>query len=272
MKDKSPRVALVTGASSGMGKDIALRLLKNGYAVYGAARRLGRMAEIEAAGGRVMALDVTDDAAMTAAVERILGEQGRIDVLVNNAGYGQFGALEDVPLCEGRRQLDTNLLGPARLVQLCLPTMRAQRFGKIVNISSVGGKAALPLGGWYHASKFALEGYSDSLRNEVRQFGIDVVVIEPGGVQSEWEGISAREAERYSGVGAYAPMIASFRKLQGRKAPPSPSVVSDLVMRALQAKRPYARYSAGLGAKPLLAMRWLLSDRMFDRVVGLMFS
>jgi NAD(P)-dependent dehydrogenase (short-subunit alcohol dehydrogenase family) len=270
MTDRLVSVALVTGASSGMGRDIALRLLKEGHVVYGAARRVERMANIEAAGGRTTAIDVTDDAAMVAAIRRILDEQGRIDILINNAGYGQFGAIEDVPLSEGRRQLETNLFGPARLVQLCLPTMRAQRSGKIINVSSVAGKAAFPLGGWYHASKFALEGYSDSLRNEVRQFGIDVIVIEPGGVQSEWEGISAEGAERYSGAGAYGPMVASFRKLQGRKTPP-PSVVSDMVVRALRANRPRTRYSGGLGAKPLLALRRLLSDRMFDRLVMSMF-
>src|ERR1700742_2749580 len=180
---KTP-VALVTGASSGMGKDFALRLLKEGYAVYGAARRMERMADLASAGCRVIALDVTNDASMVAAVDQIIREKGRIDVLINNGGYGQFGALEDVPMDEGRRQLETNLIGPARLVQPCLPHMRAQRYGRIFNISSIGGKLATPLGGWYHASKYGLEGYSDSLRNEVARFGIDVVVIEPGGIET----------------------------------------------------------------------------------------
>jgi NAD(P)-dependent dehydrogenase (short-subunit alcohol dehydrogenase family) len=228
---ESKRVAFVTGASSGMGKDIALRLIAEGYTVYGGARRVARMADIAAAGGDAIELDMTDDASIVAAVDRVLREQGRIDVLVNNAGYGQYGALEDVPVSEGRRQFETNLIGLARLTQLCLPQMRAEKFGKIINISSIGGKFAFPLGGWYHASKFALEGYSDALRNEVRQFGIDVIVIEPGGIQSEWEGIAAQEAERFSGRGAYAQMVAKFRGLQGRKAPP-PSLVSDLIQGA----------------------------------------
>src|ERR1700749_460585 len=177
-------VALVTGASSGMGKDFALRLIKEGYVVYGSARRADRMVDIEAAGGKVIALDVTDDASIVICVNRIIEEQGRIVVLINNAGYGQFGALEDVPMAEGRRQMETNLIGPARLIQLSLPHMRAQRYGRIFNISSIGGKLATPLGGWYHASKYALEGYSDSLRNEVARFGIDVVVIEPGEIET----------------------------------------------------------------------------------------
>jgi NAD(P)-dependent dehydrogenase (short-subunit alcohol dehydrogenase family) len=262
--------ALVTGASSGIGNDIARRLLGAGYDVYVAARRLDRMAKLEKAGAWALALDVTVDHSLMAAVERIEQQSGRIDVLVNAAGYGQYGALEDVPMEEARRQMETNLFGLARIVQLCLPLMRAQGSGRIVNISSIGGRIALPLGGWYHASKFALEGYSDALRNEVRQFGIDVVVIEPGGIASEWEAIATEAAKRISGKGPYADMVAKFGKLQGRKAPP-PSVVSDMVIKALQARRPAIRYSGGLAARPLLFLRRHLSDRMLDRLVMLAF-
>ncbi len=149
--------------------------------------------------------------------------------------------------------------------------MRARKFGKIVNISSIGGKFAFPLGGWYHASKFALEGYSDALRNEVHQFGIDVIVIEPGGIESEWEGIARQEAERLSGEGPCREMVAKFRRLQGRKAPP-PSVISSLVAKALSAKRPATRYYGGLMAGPLLFLRRWLSDRMFDRLIVAAFK
>jgi len=264
-------VALVTGASSGIGHDIARRLIEEGYAVYAGARRLDRMAGLADAGATILALDVTDDASMRGAVERIHGAGGRIDLLVNAAGYGQYGALEEVAMADGRRQIETNLIGPARLIQLCLPTMRAQRSGKIVNISSIGGKFATPLGGWYHASKFALEGYSDALRNEVRQFGIDVMIIEPGGIASEWGDIAGAGAARASGHGPYADMVAKFARMQqGTKAPP-PSVVSDMVMRALKAKRPAPRYSGGLGARPLLLLRNILTDRMFDRMIMLAF-
>ncbi len=262
------RVALVTGASSGMGKDFAQRLLAEGYAVYAAARRTERMTDIASAGGHVVALDVTDDSSMVQCVARIIEEQGRIDVLINNAGYGQFGALEDVPLDEARRQLETNLIGPARLIQLCLPHMRARSFGKIFNISSVGGKFATPLGGWYHASKHALEGYSDSLRNEVRAFGIDVIIVEPGAVESEWSGIAADQAERYSGVGPYARLVAKFRQFQANNLTgPAPRVISDLVVQALRAKRPAARYHGGGRAGLLLFLRHILSDSWFDRLL-----
>jgi NAD(P)-dependent dehydrogenase (short-subunit alcohol dehydrogenase family) len=263
-------VALVTGASSGIGKDIAKRLLGTGYHVYAAARRIDRMADLERAGAHVLALDVTRDQSMTEAISFIEQQTGRIDVLVNAAGYGQYGALEDVPMAEARRQMETNLFGVGRLIQLGLPMMRTQHAGKIINISSIGGKFAMPLGGWYHASKFALEGYSDALRNEVRQFGIDVVVIEPGGIASEWENIAGETASRISGNGPYVDMVTKFRRLQGRKAPP-PSVVSDMVMSALKARRPAIRYSGGLAARPLLVLRRLLSDRMFDRMVMLAF-
>ena len=268
MRPQHQPVALVTGASSGMGKDFALRLISEGYLVYATARRFDRMADIRAAGGRTPTMDVTDEASMSSAVDRILAEQGRIDVLINNAGYGQYGALEDVPLAEGRRQMETNLFGAARLVQLCLPAMRAQGRGKIINISSIGGKLASPMGGWYHASKFALEGYSDALRNEVAQFGIDVVVIEPGGVASEWAGIASEEALRYSGTGAYAGLANKFNDLQKQITNnPGPTVISDLVIKALKARRPKARYHGGFLAAPMLFLRYVLSDRLFDRMI-----
>lgn len=269
MSIKERPVALITGASSGMGKDFALRLIEEGYTVYGAARRVERMKEIEVAGGLVLALDVTDDRSMIDAVARLIDEQGRIDVLINNAGYGQFGALEDVPIAEGRRQMETNLIGVARLTQLCLPYMRAQGGGRIINISSIGGKLAMPLGGWYHASKFALEGLSDALRNEVRPFGISVVVIEPGGVQSEWSGIATEEATRHSADGAYAGFVSSFSKMQGQIKLPHAKVISDLVVKALRAKHPKPRYNGGHLAGPLLFLRRHLSDRMFDRLVSM---
>lgn len=261
-------VALVTGASSGMGKDFALRLIAEGYTVYGAARRTERMADIVAAGGVALSMDVTDDAAMVAAVERIIGERGRIDVLINNAGYGQYGALEDVPMALARRQMEVNLIGAARLTQLCLPHMRSRGFGKIFNISSIGGKAALPLGGWYHASKFALEGYSDALRIEVRPFGIDVIVIEPGGIDSEWAGIAVEEGIAHSADGPYKGLATAFRGAQARMGRmPPPRVISDLIVKALRARRPRIRYSGGMMARPILFLRHILSDRMFDRLV-----
>lgn len=268
MRTGSKPVALITGASSGIGKDFALRLLAEGYTVYGAARRVERMQDIEAAGGVALAVDVTDDATMVAAVDRIVQEQDRIDVLINNAGYGQMGALEDVPIDVARRQIEVNLIGVGRLTQLCLPHMRARKFGKIINVSSIGGKCAFPMAGWYHASKFALEGYSDSLRMEVRPFGIEVIVIEPGGTESEWASIATQEAERHSAKGAYASLVAAMENSPAwkRKMPPA-RTITDLVIKALKAGKPRTRYHGGAGAGAILFLRHLLSDRMYDRLV-----
>ncbi len=266
---RKKRVALVTGASSGMGREFATRLLAEDYIVYGAARRLERMADLAKLGVKTIEMDVTIDASLVAGLESIVADEGSLDVLINNAGYGQYGSLEDVPMEEARRQFETNLFGAARLIQLTVPLMRRQRSGRIVNISSIGGKLSMPVGGWYHASKFALEGYSDALRLELKPFGIDVVVIEPGGVETEWGGIAHDEARRHSGSGAYAPMIERFAKLQSSgKRLAAPQVIGNILVKALRAKQPRARYHGGTMAGPLLFLKNWLSDRMLDRLIG----
>ena len=187
-------VALVTGGSSGIGEATAIKLREAGYTVYAAARRVQRMEHLTESGVRPLAMDVTDDQSVQSAVKQILADTGRIDVLVNNAGYGSYGALEDVPLAEARSQFEVNVFGAARLIQLVLPHMRQQRSGTIVNVTSMGGKIYTPLGAWYHGTKFALEAISDCLRMELKPFGIDVVVIEPGGTIMHW----SAEAEAFT--------------------------------------------------------------------------
>ena len=264
-------VALVTGASSGIGEETVKRLLKAGYIVYAGARRLDRMQPLKSAGARLLALDVTDDASLTDAVEIVRREAGRIDVLVNNAGYGSYGAVEDVPLEEARRQFDVNIFGMARLIQLVLPMMRAQRSGRIVNISSVGGKLGEPFGAWYHATKYAVEGLSDSLRMELRQFGVDVVIIEPGAIVSEWNGIARDALLKYSGDGAYRESARAYVKFMeradGSRLPSPPSVVAATIVRAVQASRPKTRYETGGGARMVLFLRRILPDRTFDAMM-----
>jgi NADP-dependent 3-hydroxy acid dehydrogenase YdfG len=174
------KTVLVTGASAGIGKATAIYLAQNGYKVYGAARRTGKMQELKNFAITPISLDVTKEESLVACVEQILKEAGSIDILINSAGSGYYGALEDMPISDAKYQLEVNVFGVARLIQLVLPTMRKNNYGKIVNISSVGGKVTLPTGVWYHASKFAIEGLSDALRKEVKSFGIDVIVIEPG--------------------------------------------------------------------------------------------
>ena len=265
------KTALVTGASSGIGAATARKLHGLGYTVYGAARRLDRMKDLADEGSRLLELDVTDEDSLRAGVERILEESGRIDVLVNNAGYGSYGAVEEVPLSEARYQFEVNVFGAARLIQLVLPGMRAQRSGTIVNISSMGGKIYTPLGGWYHGTKFALEALSDCLRMEVRPFGIDVVVIEPGGIRTEWGGIAAANLRKTSGSGAYAAQADAMARsmdseASDRRSSP-PEVIADTIAKAVTARRPRTRYAAGFAAKPLIALRHLLPVRAFDTVI-----
>ncbi|HEV3169234.1 MAG TPA: oxidoreductase [Actinocrinis sp.] len=266
----SAKIALVTGASSGIGEATALKLQSLGYTVYGAARRVDRMAQLAEQGVRVFSMDVTDDASMEAGVERIISESGRIDVLVNNAGYGSYGAVEDVPLDEARAQFDVNVFGAVRLIQLVLPHMRAQRSGTIINISSMGGKIYTPFGGWYHGTKFALEALSDCLRLEAQPFGISVVVVEPGGIQTEWGGIAADNLRKVSGQTAYARQaqaMANALNDESSSRLSAPSVIADVIAKAVTARRPATRYAAGFGARPMIFLRWILPDRAFDALI-----
>lgn len=267
-------VVLITGASAGMGKATAELLLREGYIVYGAARRVENMKDIEAKGAHILAMDVTDEASMANGVNRIIQEQGRIDVLFNNAGYGSFGAVEDVSMEEARRQFEVNLFGLSRLTQLVLPHMRKQRSGKIINNSSVGGKLYNLLGAWYHAVKHAVEGFSDCLRLELKPFGIDVVIIEPGSIDSEWTGIALEHAKRTSGHTAYSGLTSAFTAFvsQSTSGASSPEVIAQVVLKAIQSKKPKTRYAAGKHARTSLWMRRLLSDRMLDRVLYRMFK
>ena len=268
---------LITGASTGIGKETARKLLEEGYVVYAAARRVERMQDLEELGAIALKMDVTKEEDMVAGVERIKAERGGTDILVNNAGFGLYGAMEDLPLDDARYQFEVNLFGLARLTQLVLPCMRARRAGKIVNISSVGGKVYTPMGSWYHATKHALEGWSDCLRFELRQFGIDVIIIEPGIIRTDFGRVALGPMQEHSGDTAYAGfvkrMLDSMESLEssGRIGSP-PSVIANAILKAIRAKRPKARYAAGQYAKPLILLRRLLSDRMFDRIISRMAS
>jgi len=263
------KTVLVTGASSGIGKSTAAYLAQNGYNVYGAARRLEKIDELKKFGVHPIALDVTGDESIVACVEKIIKEAGSVDILVNCAGLGSYGALEDVPVSEARTQMDINLFSVARLIQLVLPAMRKKKFGKIVNISSIGGKIGLPMGSWYHASKFAIEGLSDSLRNEVRQFGIDVIVIEPGGTKSEMIAIGGEDLMRVSGTTVYKNLAQSLQKMysQIENTAVDAVVIAKLIKKSIEAKSPRTRYVGGAMAKPMLIMRKLLSDKLFDKLL-----
>ena len=267
----SPRIALVTGASSGIGEATVRRLLADGFVVYAAARRMERMQPLAAAGAKLLSLDLTVDDSIVAAIDAIAAAEGRIDALINNAGYGSYGAVEDVPMAEARRQFEVNVFGLARLIQLATPMMRAQGSGRIANITSIGGKMHEPLGGWYHATKFAVEGLSDCLRMELAPFGIQVVVVEPGGIRTEWGGIAHESLLASSGDTAYAEQAHAHARLLAGSATSSlispPEVVARTIARALRARRPRTRYATGGGARTILFLRRILSDRGFDALM-----
>ena len=271
MSPKPRPVVLITGASSGIGHATALALAARGWIVYGAARRVDRMQELEAAGCQVIEMDVTDDASLRAGVDRIIREQRRVDVLVNNAGYGSYGALEDVPIDEAGRQFEVNVFGLARLSQLVIPTMRALGRGRIINVSSIGGRIYEPIGSWYHATKFAVEGLSDSLRIELAPHGIDVVIIQPGPIRTEWNSISRRSAEEYSGAGPYAAqaraLVRNYERVDDSPASGTPEDVAATIVRAATARRPKTRYATPASAKIVVAARRLLPDRIMDLIL-----
>jgi NAD(P)-dependent dehydrogenase (short-subunit alcohol dehydrogenase family) len=254
-----------------MGKETAVTLARQGHIVYGAARRVDRMGDLVKAGGHAVALDVTDEAKVREVVARILDEAGRIDVLINNAGFGLYGAVEDTSLDDARRQFDVNLFGVAAMTKAVLPAMRAEKSGRIINITSMGGKLHTPLGAWYHASKHALEGWSDCLRLEVSQFGIDVVIVEPGAIATEFGAVLTQPMVDRSGNGPYGQMtraVAEATNATYEKGGSSPaSVVAKTISKANSAKRPKTRYVVGKYARPLLFMRRWLSDRAFDGIV-----
>lgn len=263
------RVALVTGASAGIGKAIVRRLLADGWQVWGAARRVEQMRDIEAEGAHVVSLDVTSEESMTAAVKALLDAEGRLDALVNNAGYGSYGAIEDVPISEARRQFEVNVFGLARLCQLVLPAMRAAKSGTIVNVSSMGGRIWMPIGGWYHATKHALEVLSDALRVEVRPFGIRVVVVQPGAIESEWSGIAANNLAATAKGSAYSSLVEPMaRILAADRIKAGPEVVADAVAEAVSSASPRRRYATPFQARFYIFMHWLLPDWAWERLVA----
>lgn len=263
------RTVLLTGCSSGIGEATATRLAAAGWDVWATARRPETLAGLAEAGCHALALDVTDEVSMETAVGEVLAGAGRIDALVNNAGYSQSGALESVDVEDIRRQFETNVFGLLRLTQLVLPTMRAQRSGRIVNIGSMGGKLTFPGGGAYHASKYAVEALSDALRFEVSGFGIRVVLVEPGLITTNFE--AAVAAGMPTGDGPYADFNArvqaatseAYAGPMARLGGP-PDAVAKVIEKALTKARPKPRYTVTASATAAIATRRVLSDRAWD--------
>ena len=267
------RPVLITGCSTGIGRATAERLAKEGYSVHATARRPESIEDLEGLGCKTHALDVTDEASMEAAVAEVEAD-GPVGALVNNAGYSQSGAIETIPMASVRKQFETNVFGLIRMCQLVLPGMRQAGSGRIVNLSSMGGKLTFPGGGIYHATKHAVEALSDALRFEVREFGIHVAIIEPGLIVTEFGETAAGSLNEVEEHGPYAKFNADVAKVTANayKGPMArlgagPDAVAQKISKALSANRPNTRYKVTPSAKVVMGMRRVMTDRMWDRFV-----
>jgi NAD(P)-dependent dehydrogenase (short-subunit alcohol dehydrogenase family) len=278
MTDNTTGPVLITGCSSGIGAGTAEHLLAEGHTVYATARRTETLDDLAAAGAHVLPLDVTDEDSMTAAVAKIVAEHGRIGALVNNAGYGAYGAIEDVPMDKVRNQFETNVFGLARLTQLVLPSMRAHGGGRIVMMSSMGGRLTFPFGGYYHASKHAVEALSDALRYEVKPFGVKVSIVEPGLIKTRFGETAAGTMS--AATAAESPYLAQIRAVDAAMArgyrnkalTAGPEAVAKAVSHAVSARRPRTRYVVTPAARMLVTTRAVSPGRVWDRVVRSSFG
>ena len=275
---EASRAVLITGCSTGIGRATAERLARAGHTVYASARSEAAIEDLRDAGCHTLALDVCEEDSMRSAVERIVAEQGAVGALVNNAGYSQSGAIETVSMADVRRQFETNVFGLMRMSQLVLPGMRAQHWGRIVNISSMGANFTFPGGGVYHATKYAVEAISDALRFEVKGFGVDVVLIQPGLIRSRFGETAAAGVER--GEGPYAEFNASvaqattsaYEKGPLARLGGEPEDVARAVERAITSRSPRIRMRVTLSARMLITQRRLMTARMWDRFLATQFS
>jgi NAD(P)-dependent dehydrogenase (short-subunit alcohol dehydrogenase family) len=270
--DKS-RPVLITGCSTGIGRATAERLADDGWNVHATARRLEAIEDLGKRGCKTGELDVTDEHSMENAVAEV-EKEGPIGALINNAGYSQSGAIETIPMDSVRRQFETNVFGLMRMCQLVLPSMRGAGSGKIVNLSSMGGKLTFPGGGVYHATKHAVEALSDALRFEVKEFGIDVVVIEPGLIVTEFGETAAGSLDEVDEHGPYVKFNADVAKVTAEaykggmaRFGAGPEAVAKTISKAITTRRPSTRYKVTPSARVVMGMRKLMTDRMWDRFV-----
>ena len=265
------KVILITGASSGIGKDTAISLIKHGHVVYGAARRLEMMQDIIQAGGHAIKMDILKDRNIDDVVNQIINEQNRIDVLINNAGYGLWGAVETISIDEAKRQFDVNIFGLAYLTKKIIPINEKKKSGKIINMSSMGGKVYTPFGAWYHATKYALEGWSDCLRIELKSFGIDVILIEPGVIKTEFQDVMMDSTVERSIGTPYEKKLKALEKatqeMYARGIGSPPSTITKLIIKAINSHNPKRRYVGGLFAKPMLFIKKWFGDKMYEKAI-----
>jgi NAD(P)-dependent dehydrogenase (short-subunit alcohol dehydrogenase family) len=273
------KAVLITGCSTGIGAETARHLAAKGWTVYATARRPETLVDLADTGCKTLALDVTDEASMTAAVNQVTEAEGAIGVLINNAGYSQSGAIESIELDSVRRQFETNVFGLIRMSQLCLPGMRGQGWGRIVNIGSMGGKLTFPGGGIYHATKYSVEAISDALRFEVRGFGVNVVLIEPGLITTEFGNAAVASIdEGVADDGPYGKFNHHVGKMTAgayegplAKLGGGPDAVAKKIEKAISSNRPRPRYTVTPSARLSIAQRKLVTDRGWDRLMRTQF-
>jgi short-subunit dehydrogenase len=263
------QVILITGASAGFGRLTAEKLLAEGHIVYAAARRVEKMLDLEASGAVILEMDVTDDQAVEAGVDKLIAEQGRIDVLVNNAGYGSYGMVECVPMEEIKHQFDVNVFGYGRLIQAVLPHMRARKQGKIINVASIVSHVSAPLLGWYVATKHAIKGMTEALRMEVKQFDIEVVQIEPGAVKTEFDEVSFATLEKVEHPEDYRTLLDGMHQalVNMYKTCPGPESTANAIVRAIKARQPNAVYRTTMDARILPLVRALVGPRLYGNLM-----
>ncbi|MDP3445120.1 MAG: oxidoreductase [Ignavibacteria bacterium] len=267
------KVVLITGASSGIGKATAEKLLNNGYAVYATARRLEMMEDLRKKGAKTLAMDVTSDEAVTATVDRIIKETGRLDVLVNNAGYGIAGMVESVSMEEAHKQFEVNVFGVARLMKAVFPQMRKQKSGRIINVSSIAGKVSSPMLGWYSSSKFAVEALTDAMRAEVKDLGIQLVLIQPNGVKTNFADVALKQLDNVKHPDDYKTKIEGFKKAFPKQFTnaPQPDKIADIIIKAIENSNPKARYAVA-SAKMGIVMGSIIPDKLMDNMKLLMLG
>lgn len=269
MATKASYVILVTGASSGIGQATVQQLATSGHYVYATARRFNRLEPMRSERITPLSLDVTQENSISSALTVIQKQHGRLDVLVNAAGYGLYGTMEGVTPEQARHEFDVNVFGLARITQLVLPLMRQHHFGRIINLSSVAGKVSTPLAGWYSASKHAVEAFSDALRLEVAQLGIRVVLIEPGAIKTEFDTIAFEQLEKAGDIEAYHGLAKSFSRLlrASYQHAPGPQVVARTIVHAIHVPHPHARYALPNDSRLFIVLKRFLNDNGFDRLL-----
>jgi short-subunit dehydrogenase len=271
------KIILITGASSGMGKETAKVLAGQGHKVYAGARRLEKMKDLEPLGIVPIKMDVTKEEDNKRAIDTIIANEGRIDVLINNAGFGLYGPFEEIPLDDGRYQFDVNFFGLANLTQLVLPHMRAKKSGRVINISSMGGRIYTPFGAWYHATKHAIEGFSDCLRIETKPFGIDVIIVEPGMIKTDFGNVTGQWFSKYiTKDSAYKSMTEPFVEMMNDpnmvNRGTEPIVLANTIANAATVENPNRRYMKGSGAKPMWYIRKIFGDGSFEWLLSRAFG